>query len=112
VLRPGWVGGASPQFVSDLSCALQVALLRDLERVRICALYAGVHGAAKRVAVVWFLSWTADLAFAWLLANPAVTSVIAGATKPEQVAANAATVGWKLSPQDLVEIDTILSADS
>jgi len=53
-----------------------------------------------------------DLAFAWLLANPAVTSVIAGATKPEQVAANAATVGWKLSPQDLVEIDTILSADS
>jgi aryl-alcohol dehydrogenase-like predicted oxidoreductase len=50
-----------------------------------------------------------DLAFAWLLANPAVTSVIAGATKPEQVAANAATVGWKLSPEDLTEIDTILA---
>ena len=53
-----------------------------------------------------------NLAFAWLLANPAVASVIAGATKPEQVAANAATVGWKLSPEDLAEIDTILSADS
>jgi aryl-alcohol dehydrogenase-like predicted oxidoreductase len=52
-----------------------------------------------------------DLAFSWLLANPAVTSVIAGATKPEQVTANAATVGWKLSSDDLAEIDAILSPE-
>ena len=50
-----------------------------------------------------------DLAFAWLLANPAVTSVIAGATKPEQVTANAATVGWKLTPDEMTEINEILS---
>jgi len=34
-----------------------------------------------------------DLAFAWLLGHPVVSSVIAGATKPEQVAANAKTGG-------------------
>jgi aryl-alcohol dehydrogenase-like predicted oxidoreductase len=50
-----------------------------------------------------------DLAFAWLLANPAVTSVIAGATKPEQVSANSKTAGWTLSPDEMTEIDSILS---
>lgn len=50
-----------------------------------------------------------DLAFAWLLANPCVSSVIAGATKPEQVTANAATVGWNLSEEEMAEIDQILS---
>jgi len=45
-----------------------------------------------------------DLAFAWLLGHPGVSSVIAGATKPEQVAANAATGRWKLTPQDVEEV--------
>lgn len=53
-----------------------------------------------------------DLAFAWLLANPAVTSVIAGATRPEQVAANANTVGWRLTDEELKEIDRILEGGS
>ena len=53
-----------------------------------------------------------DLAFAWLLTNPAVTSVIAGATKPEQVTANAKTVGWKLSEAEIEEIDKILVKES
>ncbi len=35
-----------------------------------------------------------DLAFGWLLAHKPVSSVIAGATKPEQVQANAGAVGW------------------
>jgi aryl-alcohol dehydrogenase-like predicted oxidoreductase len=43
-----------------------------------------------------------DLAFAWLLHTPTVASVIAGATKPEQVAANVAAATWELPP-DLVE---------
>ena len=38
-----------------------------------------------------------ELAFSWLLARPAVASVIAGATKPEQVAANAAAAEWRLT---------------
>ena len=42
-----------------------------------------------------------ELAFSWLLAHPAVASVIAGATKPEQIAANVAAAGWSLSDADL-----------
>jgi aryl-alcohol dehydrogenase-like predicted oxidoreductase len=49
-----------------------------------------------------------ELAISWLLARPAVSSVIAGATRPEQVRANVAAVGWTLSDADLVEIDTLL----
>jgi aryl-alcohol dehydrogenase-like predicted oxidoreductase len=50
-----------------------------------------------------------ELAISWLLARPAVASVIAGATSPEQVAANARAATWRLTPADLAEIDAILS---
>ena len=46
-----------------------------------------------------------ELAFSWLLRNQAVASVIAGATTPEQVRANAVAGGWQLSAEDLAEID-------
>jgi aryl-alcohol dehydrogenase-like predicted oxidoreductase len=36
-----------------------------------------------------------------------VSSIIAGATRPEQVEQNAAAVGWTLSPADFAEIDRI-----
>ena len=45
-----------------------------------------------------------DLAFAGLLAQPAVSSVIAGATKPEQVRANVAAGAVELSSDDLEEL--------
>jgi aryl-alcohol dehydrogenase-like predicted oxidoreductase len=48
-----------------------------------------------------------DLAFAWLLARGPVASVIAGATQPEQVVANAAAADWVLSPEILAGIDQI-----
>ena len=51
-----------------------------------------------------------ELAFAWLAAQPAVTSVIAGATKPEQVAANVSAVEWKLSDDDLAQLDDLVAA--
>lgn len=41
-----------------------------------------------------------ELAFAWLLAHPSVPSVIAGATKPAQIAANVAAADWVLSAAD------------
>lgn len=51
---------------------------------------------------------TIDVAIAGLAAQPAVTSVIAGATKPEQVEANVATVSrWRPSAEDLAELDQI-----
>lgn len=49
-----------------------------------------------------------DLAFAWLAAKPTVASVIAGATKPEQVAANASAGGWTLSPEEVAEVDALI----
>ena len=49
-----------------------------------------------------------ELALAWLLANPAVCSVIAGASSPEQVVQNVAAANWGLSPDDLKGIDEIV----
>lgn len=48
-----------------------------------------------------------ELAFSWLAARPVVASVIAGATKPEQVEQNAKVVDWELTPADLAEIDKL-----
>ena len=48
-----------------------------------------------------------ELAFAWLLAHSAVASVIAGATKPEQVRANAASANWKLTPEERAAVDDL-----
>ena len=45
-----------------------------------------------------------ELAVAWLLAQPSVTSVITGATKPAQVAANVAAASWTLSPAEAAEV--------
>jgi aryl-alcohol dehydrogenase-like predicted oxidoreductase len=45
-----------------------------------------------------------ELAFAWLLGHEVVSSVIAGATSPEQVKANAATADWVLSPDEVEEV--------
>ena len=51
-----------------------------------------------------------DLAFSWLLAHPVVASVIAGAMSPEQVRTNAAAAGWRLTEEEMAEIDRIVPA--
>lgn len=51
-----------------------------------------------------------ELAFSWLLAHKPVASVIAGATRPEQIEQNAAAAGWTLSAEDLAAVDTITAA--
>jgi aryl-alcohol dehydrogenase-like predicted oxidoreductase len=48
-----------------------------------------------------------DVAIAGLAAQPAVGSVIAGATRPEQIAANVASLRWAPSAADLAELDRI-----
>ncbi len=48
-----------------------------------------------------------DLAFSWLLSRKVVASVIAGATKPEQVEANAKASDWTLNADELAQIDEI-----
>ncbi len=53
-----------------------------------------------------------ELAFSWLLSHRVVGSVIAGATKPEQVDANSKAGIWKLSPDELAEVDRISKPDA
>jgi aryl-alcohol dehydrogenase-like predicted oxidoreductase len=49
-----------------------------------------------------------EATFAWLLAQPGLTSVIAGATSPEQIRANArATTAWTPSANQTAQISTI-----
>jgi aryl-alcohol dehydrogenase-like predicted oxidoreductase len=48
-----------------------------------------------------------DLAFSWLLAQPTLASVIAGATRPEQLEQNVKAAGWKLTAQELAEVDRL-----
>ena len=48
-----------------------------------------------------------ELAFSWLAAQAPVASVIAGATRPEQIAANVAAAQWKLGKDELAQIDSL-----
>ncbi len=48
-----------------------------------------------------------ELAIAWVLSNPAVTSAIVGARRPQQVQTNAGGSGWQISDEDLEEIEAI-----
>jgi aryl-alcohol dehydrogenase-like predicted oxidoreductase len=50
-----------------------------------------------------------DLAFAWLLGHRVVSSVIAGATTPEQVEANARCAEWILTPAEVEEVRALLA---
>jgi aryl-alcohol dehydrogenase-like predicted oxidoreductase len=51
-----------------------------------------------------------ELAFSWLLSRPIVSSVIAGATKPEQIEANVKAADWELTAEDLAAIDAVTGA--
>jgi len=48
-----------------------------------------------------------ELAFSWLAARPQVASVIAGATRVEQVEQNVNAIAWRLSAEEMAEIDQI-----
>jgi aryl-alcohol dehydrogenase-like predicted oxidoreductase len=48
-----------------------------------------------------------ELAIGWLATQPHVASVIAGATKPEQLEQNAKAVEWRLNGEELAEVDRI-----
>ncbi|WP_417367941.1 aldo/keto reductase [Glutamicibacter arilaitensis] len=51
-----------------------------------------------------------QLAFSWLAAQSPVSSVIAGATRPEQIRDNATAVRWVPTAQELTELDEIFPA--
>jgi aryl-alcohol dehydrogenase-like predicted oxidoreductase len=70
-----------------------------LDVVEALALYAEAHGHTLL-----------ELAFSWLASQKAVASVIAGATRPEQVRNNAAAVNWTLTDAELAEVAQIVAA--
>jgi len=49
-----------------------------------------------------------ELAMSWLASQPVVASVIAGATRPEQVEENARSADWRLTAEEMKEIDDIM----
>ena len=48
-----------------------------------------------------------DVAIAWLLAQPAVSSVITGVTRPEQVETNVAAAAWTMTAEDVAEVTAL-----
>jgi aryl-alcohol dehydrogenase-like predicted oxidoreductase len=70
---------------------------KNFDRVEALDAWARAHGRSLL-----------ELAFAWLLSRPAVASVIAGATKPEQVVANARAAGWELTDDEVREVDALI----
>jgi aryl-alcohol dehydrogenase-like predicted oxidoreductase len=66
---------------------------KNFDRLERLAAFADGHGRTLL-----------DLALAWLLGHPPVSSVIAGATRPEQVQANAAASSWNLTMAEVVEV--------
>jgi aryl-alcohol dehydrogenase-like predicted oxidoreductase len=74
------------------------AWLREADWDRIEAVEE--YAAARDLSVL-------DVAIAGLAAQPAVSSVISGATRPEQVRTNAAALRWRPSAEDLAELDDV-----
>jgi aryl-alcohol dehydrogenase-like predicted oxidoreductase len=80
-------GPMADQFASDE----KLAVVERLEE------YATAHGHTLP-----------ELALSWLAGAPTVGSVIAGATSPEQVRANAAaTTAWALTPEERADVDAL-----
>ena len=48
-----------------------------------------------------------ELALSWLASRPCVASVIAGATRPEQLDENMRAFGWTLTPEEIAEVDRL-----
>jgi aryl-alcohol dehydrogenase-like predicted oxidoreductase len=94
--RPGHVFPADdervnkPEFVDEVFIPAMEVVEKLLE-------WAGDHGHEG-----------AQLAIAWTLAHPAVTSCIVGAKTPEQAIYNAEAGDWDLSPDEMTEIAEIL----
>ncbi len=73
-------------------------------------LFERAHAVAERLD-----GWARDqgrdivqLAIAWVLANPAVSSALVGAKSPEQALHNAKAADWRLTPADLDEIESLM----
>jgi aryl-alcohol dehydrogenase-like predicted oxidoreductase len=89
--------GDVPPAASRLAERPQLITDDRLDRVEALTKWAEAHGRSLL-----------DVAIGGLAAQPGCASVIAGATRPEQVHANAAAGEWEPSAQDLAEIDELV----
>jgi aryl-alcohol dehydrogenase-like predicted oxidoreductase len=87
---PGVRGSDNPGFQKQLTP-------ETLGKVERLSTFAADHGHT-----------VGELAIAWLLAQSEVCSVIAGATKPEQIDENVAAGDWPLTPADVAAIDELV----
>ncbi len=104
-LAGGWLTGKySAEAAVPSSARRMVGQLQGDERARAILsqldAFANEHGHS-----------VLDLAFAWLLAHPSVSSVIAGAMNEEQVEGNASTCDWVLTPEERDAVDAIAAWD-
>ena len=87
--------------LSDAARAKDLLTEQNLEVVEALLAFATSRGRALL-----------ELAVSWLLSRPALASVICGATKPEQVQANARAGGWTLSEAELSDVDSIVQQET
>jgi aryl-alcohol dehydrogenase-like predicted oxidoreductase len=92
--RPGVAGpdGARLSDRDEIATEAQFALIDALQE------YAGARGVSLL-----------DVAIGALLANETVSSVIAGATRPDQIGANAAAARWRPGAEDLADLRDVLA---
>ncbi len=96
-------GRAAPQGTRITEGGWRSNMLTDENLERVEGLLAFAEGRGHTLL---------ELAFSWLLARPAVASVIAGATSPAQVRGNAAASGWELTDAELAAVDAIVPGGS
>jgi aryl-alcohol dehydrogenase-like predicted oxidoreductase len=89
------------RLVDQLDDATREKMLSDRTFTRLEALETYAHDQGHTLL---------ELAFAWLLAFPAVATVIAGIARPGQAASNAAAAGWHLERADADEIIRLVSS--
>ncbi|MBI4296209.1 MAG: aldo/keto reductase [Chloroflexi bacterium] len=97
--RRGEAPAAGTRFASDVP--FYSRLLTDINFVKLDKLEAFAKERGHAVS---------ELAIAWLLAHPWISAIIPGATTVEQISANAAAARWKLTADELSQIDRIAPA--
>lgn len=89
---PAGSRGESNQYVQQYMTGRNYSLLEKL------AAWAAQRGRT-----------TGDLAQAWLLAHPEVSSVISGATRLEQVQQNVSAASWELTTEEMRQVEEMLA---
>ena len=103
-LATGWLTGKYAPGDPPRPGRKSLAKLQENDRAR------GVLDALTSYATERGHTMT-ELAFAWLLAHPAVCSVIAGAMTEDQVRTNAAAAGWQMTMAERDDIDDLARWD-